>query len=180
MCWRDLGSDVNGPVQGSSGRRMLPPMVMSERPYGASSSRPRMLDPVSLSIGLAALVAAGIAGYGVYVQRGQLRAAEGQLRAALEQLKTEEAKVDALGKLVQALSSMVDLQRRQLEAFSQAVRVQQDAVDVARTDAAINAARLQLEQANPIDKAGHAIREVLDRGVANARSWWDRHIRRRR
>lgn len=139
-----------------------------------------VVDPVSLAVGVAALIAAGIAGYGVYVQRDQLRAAEGQLRAAVEQLRVEEAKIDSLGKLVRALSDMLDLQRKQLEAFAQALKVQQDAVDVARTDAAINAARLQLEQTNPIDKAGQAIHEVLDRGVASARTWWDRHVRKRR
>lgn len=139
-----------------------------------------MVDPVSFSVAVAGLAAAGAAGFGVYVQRGQLKAAEGQLAAAIRQLEAEAAKVDAIGKIVRALSDVLDLQRKQLDAIAQALKVQQDAVEVARTDAAINAARLQLEQANPIDKASAAIREVLTRGVADARSWWDRHVRKRR
>lgn len=139
-----------------------------------------MVDSVSLSIAVAGLAAAVAAGYGVYVQRGQLRAAREQLATAVKQLEAEAAKINALGKLVAALSDMVAIQRKQLDAFSQAIKSQQDAVEVARMDAAVNAARLQLEQLNPIDKATSAIREVVSRGVADARSWWDRHLRRRR
>jgi hypothetical protein len=138
-----------------------------------------MVDVVSLSVAAAALAAAVVAGIGVYVQRGQLRAARGQLAAALEQLEAERSKVDALGKLVDALRSMVDAQVKQLDAFRESLRLQSESNEIARADAAIRAAQYQLTNKNPIDKATDAVKEVVGRGAAKARSWWER-IRRRR
>ncbi|HZY92894.1 MAG TPA: hypothetical protein VFG07_09040 [Thermoplasmata archaeon] len=139
-----------------------------------------MVDPISLAVAIAGLAAGGIAGYGVWIQRGQLRAAEAQLAAATEQLKTEAAKVDALGNLVSALRDMLAAQSRQLEAFRQSLRLQAESNEIARMDAAVRAAQLEFERTNPIDKATEAVKEVWERGVTNPRTRWDRNIRRRR
>jgi len=133
-----------------------------------------MVDVVSLSVAAAALAAAIVAGVGVYVQRGQLRAARGQLAAALGQLEAEKLKVDALGKLVDALGAMVDAQTKQLDAFRESLRLQAEGNEIARADAAIRAAQYHVSNRNPIDKATEAVKEVVDRGVAKAQSWWRR------
>lgn len=139
-----------------------------------------MVDFVSLSVATAGLGAAVVAGYGVYVQRGQLRTAREQVAAAMKQLEAEEAKIDALGRLVDALMGLVEAQKNQLEAFRQSLRLQEDSIEVARMDAAVRVAQFDLERANPIDKAAAAVKEVWDRGIQGASSWWDRNIRRRR
>jgi len=137
-----------------------------------------MVDIISLSVAVAALVGAAAAGIGVYIQRGQLLAAQHQLATALTQLEAERQKIDALGQLVTALTAMVEAQKMQLQAFRDSLRLQAESNEIARADAAIRAAQYQLDNRNPIDKAVESVHEVVDRGLTKAKSWWQRRRRR--
>jgi hypothetical protein len=107
-----------------------------------------MVDPASLTFVIAGLAAGGAAGYGVWIQRSQHQAVRAQLAAAKEQI----------------------------DAFRKLIKGQEDALGVARTDLAIRALLLELDGANPIDKAAAVVKEVLDRGVAKMSAWRDRKV----